>query len=141
MTATALALMALLAGAEPAPASAPVTSFKCKGEGPKDKQTPELRKRIEGGDFFKFALQQLGAPRSCAVKWTHDEGDFATLTYKLEKGSASFVTLPPETEITTLEAGGGFADEAAVRAFFKRVETVKQFKIDWKQKPEVAEEK
>src|SRR5437660_841266 len=121
MTATALALVALLAGADPAPA------FKCKGELPKDTQTQDLRKRTEDTDFFKFAVQQLGAPQSCAVKWTRDEGEFATLTYSFEKGSASFVSLPPETEVITLEAGGGFADEAAVRAFFKNVEAVKQF--------------
>src|SRR6185295_18202288 len=131
MTTAALAFALLILGADPA--------LKCKGEGPKDAKTRDARKAVEGGELFKLAVKQLGAAKSCTVKWMHEgEGDFSTLTYQLEKGTAEFASLPPETSITTLTAPGGFPDEAAVKTGFKDSEMVKQFKIDWKKKPEVS---
>jgi hypothetical protein len=138
----AVLLVLLLSGADPAPAKAPAASFKCTGERAKDKQTQELRKNTERTDLFKFAAAQLGAPKSCSVKWQRGEdADFAKLAYRFEKGTATFESLPPETDITTLEADGGFADAAAVRTYFKKIESVNQFKIDWTKKPEVTTEK
>src|SRR5213075_2428175 len=108
MTTATLAFALLFLGADPA--------LKCKGEGPKDAKTRDARKAVEGGDFFKLAVKQLGAAKSCTVKWTRGEdGNFSTLTYQFERGTTEFANLPPETSITTLTAPGGFPDEAAVK--------------------------
>ena len=132
---SALAMVVLLSSSAP-------PALRCKGEGAKDAKTQQARKTIEGMELFKFAVKQLGAPKSCAVKWTREDGgDFSTVTYVLEKGTATFANLPPETGIHTLEAKDGFPDEAAVRAFFKSAEPMKSFSIDWAAKPEVATEK
>src|SRR5436853_5476350 len=109
MTTATLAFALLLLGANP-------IFKKCKGEGPKDTQTQDARKAAEDSELFKLAAKQLGAAKSCAVKWTRGEdGNFSTLTYQFEKGTAELAHLPPETSITTLTAPGGFPDEAAVK--------------------------
>jgi hypothetical protein len=134
MTAAATLAALLLLGADPA--------FKCKGEKPKDARTQQLRQNVEAEDLYKLAVKQLGAAKSCAVKWTRNEDrDFFTLTYQFEKGSAEFDTFPPETSVRTLSAPGGFPDEAALKDAFKNAEDVKQFKIDFTKKPEVTTEK
>ena len=116
---------------------------RCQGEPASDKTIQALHKDVERGDLFKFASAQFGAPVSCQVKFeaSRDGGYFSRLTYRFEKGSASFESFPPESAVITLEAGEGFAQEAAVRAAFQGLNSVKQFRIDWQRKPDVSTDK
>jgi len=142
----ALAMAALLAvsapdGGAPAPSPRPA-ALRCKGEKPRDKATRQARTTIEGTAFYQLAARQLGAAVSCEVKWTSFEGRrFSEVKYRFERGSALFANQPPESSITTLEADGGFPDEAAVRAFMKSAEPMKSFNLQWGARPEVTEEK
>jgi hypothetical protein len=138
MKAALAASMLLVSSVSGAGAPAP-KALQCKGQKPKkDKKTQELRKAVEDGVFFQFAVKQLGAPKSCSVQWLRVAGDdTSTLVYELEKGSAKF-EYPAQMSIITFEAPAGFPDEAAVRSFFKDTDDVKQFEIDWKAKPEVS---
>jgi len=132
MTAAALAFTLLLLGADP---------LACKGEKPGDKKIQTLRKTLEGGEMYKLAVAQLGAPTSCSVDWSKDAlGVSSEVHYQLPKGALSYINLP-EQSIVTLDAGEGAAlDEAKVRDYLRNAQNAQVFRIDWKKaKPRVSE--
>ena len=108
--------------------------LKCRGE-EKDPWLSDWRRRFLSGNLLAdWAVERLGAPRSCEaeVTATFEGAKFGRLhfTFK-DKGTLAVETLPPETSRVVLSIATGFKSEEEGRKLLERYVGDIGFAIKW----------